>query len=179
MIYLVLAAAYLVGSIPFGFIITKMLSKEDIRKLGSGNIGATNVLRVLGWRAAAPVFLLDVLKGVVPVLLAKAVSDIAYFHIAAGLLTMIGHSFPLFLGFKGGKAAATGIGVLIALSLPVTLVLIGWAGLIVAVTRYVSLGSIVGSLTVPLLFWYFGYDPAYILFGLAMAILVTARQSAC
>ncbi len=178
MIYLVLAAAYLVGSIPFGYIITKMLSKDDIRKLGSGNIGATNVLRVLGWRAAAPVFLLDVLKGVAPVLLAKAISDIAYFHIAAGLLAMIGHSFPLFLGFKGGKAAATGIGVLIALSLPVTLVLIGWAGLIVAITRYVSLGSIIGSLTVPLLFWYFDYDLAYILFGLAMAILVTARHHA-
>lgn len=178
MIYLVLAAAYLVGSIPFGYIITKMVSKDDIRKLGSGNIGATNVLRVLGWRAAAPVFLFDALKGFAPVLLAKAVSDISYFHIAAGLLSMIGHSFPLFLGFKGGKAVATGIGVLTALSLPVTLVLIGWAGLIVAVTRYVSLGSIIGSLTVPLLFWYFGYDLAYILFGLAMAILVTARHHA-
>ena len=158
MIVIVLAAAYLIGSLPFGYIMSKMLLKTDIRNHGSGNIGATNVLRVAGWCYALPVFILDALKGFVAVLLARAVSDLPVVYLAAGLLAMLGHSFPLYLKFKGGKAAATGIGVLAALSGWVLLVLVVSAGIIVGITRYVSLGSIIGSILVPLTFLLLGYD---------------------
>ncbi len=172
----VLIIAYLLGSLPFGYVLTKLFHKIDIREYGSKNIGATNVLRVLGWRAALPVFILDFAKGLVAVLLAKAVSDVPAVYLGAGFLAMVGHSFPVFLKFRGGKAAATGIGVLAALSGWVTLILIIWAGLVIYIFRYVSLGSIVGSITVPLLFWLLGFDLMYILFGIAMALLVVARH---
>jgi len=175
-IVIVLAAAYLIGSLPFGYIMSKMLLKTDIRNHGSGNIGATNVLRVAGWCYALPVFILDALKGFVAVLLARAVSDLPVVYLAAGLLAMLGHSFPLYLKFKGGKAAATGIGVLAALSGWVLLVLVVSAGIIVGITRYVSLGSIIGSILVPLTFLLLGYDWPYILFGVGVAALVVLRH---
>ncbi|HED24041.1 MAG TPA: glycerol-3-phosphate 1-O-acyltransferase [Firmicutes bacterium] len=173
---LVLIAAYLIGSIPFGYILTKLLLKTDIRKHGSGNIGATNVLRVLGWKTALPVFLLDFAKGLAAVMLAKMAADMPLLWLAAGLLAMIGHSFPVFLSFRGGKSAATGIGVVAALSGWVTLLLIIIAVFVVFLTRYVSLGSITGALAVPLLFWLFGYDKYYVIFGLCMALLVIIRH---
>ncbi|MGM0688898.1 MAG: glycerol-3-phosphate 1-O-acyltransferase PlsY [Bacillota bacterium] len=176
MVFIVLVVAYLIGSLPFGYIASRMLQRTDIRNYGSGNIGATNVLRVMGWRAALPVFILDMLKGAAAVLLAKAISSETIIYLSAGFLAMIGHSLPLFLKFKGGKAVATGIGVLAAVSGWVTLSLIITAGIIVALTRYVSLGSIIGAILVPLFFWLFDYDLPYIFFGLAMAVLVAARH---
>ncbi len=172
----VLVAAYLIGSLPFGYLLTRALNKADIRNYGSGNIGATNVLRVMGWKAALPVFILDMLKGVAAVLLAKAVIDLPVVYLAAGFLALIGHSYPVFLGFKGGKAAATGIGVLVALSGWAALSLVAIAILVVAITRYVSLGSILGALSVPLFFWVFGYGLPYIIFGLATAALIAGRH---
>jgi len=174
----ILILAYLLGSIPFGFIFAKMFGKTDIREHGSGNIGATNVLRVMGWKLALPVFVLDLLKGFCAVFLAKALASGSLLPLIAGILVMLGHSFPLFLGFKGGKAAATAIGVLLALSGWVTLALFAAALLILAVTRYVSLASIVGSLLVPLFFWLFGFDLPHIIFGLAVAALVVFRHQA-
>jgi acyl phosphate:glycerol-3-phosphate acyltransferase len=174
----ILILAYLLGSIPFGFIFAKMFGKTDIREHGSGNIGATNVLRVMGWKLALPVFVLDLLKGFCAVFLAKALASGSLLPLIAGILVMLGHSFPLFLGFKGGKAAATAIGVLLALSGWVTLALFAAALIILAVTRYVSLASIVGSLLVPLFFWLFGFDLPHIIFGLAVAALVVFRHQA-
>lgn len=176
MLLLILIAAYLIGSLPFGYLFSKLLMKTDIRKHGSGNIGATNVLRVVGWKAALPVFALDILKGVAAVLLARSLTDSNAIYLAAGFFAMFGHSYPVFLSFKGGKAAATGIGTLLAISGWVTLVLIILAALIVAVTRYVSLGSIIGACLVPFLFLIFGYDYSHILFGVAVAILVAYRH---
>jgi acyl phosphate:glycerol-3-phosphate acyltransferase len=174
----ILIVAYLLGSIPFGYIFAKTFGKTDIREHGSGNIGATNVLRVMGWKLALPVFILDLLKGFSAVFLAKAVDSGSILPLIAGILVMIGHSFPLFLGFKGGKAAATAIGVLLALSGWVTLALFAAAILILALTRYVSLASMVGSLLVPLFFWLFGFELPYIIFGLAVAALVVFRHQA-
>jgi len=174
--YLILIAAYLLGSLPFGYILTKMSRKTDIRKYGSGNIGATNVLRVFGWRAALPVFILDLAKGLIAVLLAKAVSDIMAIYLLAGFLAMFGHSFPIYLRFKGGKAVATSIGVLSALSGWVTLIVIVCFLLILYFTRYVSLGSITSMLVLPLLFWLLGFGLPYILFGIAAALLVIVRH---
>lgn len=176
MTWLIMLSAYLLGSLPFGYILNRIMTGSDIRRKGSGNIGATNVLRVLGWKAALPVFVLDMLKGAAAVLLARALSDSDAVYLAAGFLAMIGHSFPLFLGFRGGKAAATAIGILAVISLPLLAALVGWSGLVLIITRYVSLASILGALSLPLLFLIFNYDLPYIIFGLAAAILVTARH---
>ena len=178
MTVIIMLVAYLLGSIPFGYIFAKLFGKTDIREHGSGNIGATNVLRVMGWKLALPVFVLDLLKGFMAVFLAKIVDSGSLLPLAAGILVMLGHSFPLFLGFKGGKAAATAIGVLLALSGWVTLALFAAAVLILAVTRYVSLASVVGSLLVPIFFWLFGFDLPHIIFGLAVAALVVFRHQA-
>ncbi len=176
MVFLALVAAYLLGSLPFGYIMTKMLHKTDIRNYGSGNIGATNVLRVYGWRSALPVFILDLAKGLVAVILARAVSDVPAIFLAAGFLAMFGHSFPVYLKFRGGKAVATSIGVLLALSGWVTLIVVACFLIIVSLSRYVSLGSIISMLILPLVFWVLGFGLSYILFGLAAALLVIIRH---
>jgi acyl phosphate:glycerol-3-phosphate acyltransferase len=175
---LVLFLAYLLGSIPFGYLFGRYLGNTDIRQHGSGNIGATNVLRVMGWKAALPVFILDLLKGFLAVIIAKALIDSPLLYLAAGMMALIGHSFPVFLKFRGGKAAATAIGVLLAISGWVTLALFFAAALVLILTRIVSLASMVGSLLVPLFFWIFGYGPPYIIFGFAIAALVIARHHA-
>lgn len=172
----VLIVAYLLGSLPFGFILSHIIKKTDIRDHGSGNIGATNVLRVMGWKAALPVFLLDFAKGIAAVAIARLVSDQVAVYLTAGFLAMVGHSFPVFLKFKGGKAVATAAGVLAALSGWVTISLLVLFIILVAATRYVSAGSIIASMTLPVLFWLFGFDLAYIIFGLAAALLITARH---
>lgn len=171
-----LILAYLLGSLPFGYILSHIIKKTDIRKHGSGNIGATNVLRVMGWKAALPVFILDFAKGIAAVAITRLVSDQPAIYLTAGILAMVGHSFPIFLKFKGGKAVATAAGVLAALSGWVTISLLALFIILVAATRYVSAGSIIASMTLPVLFWLFGFDAAYIIFGLAAALLVTARH---
>ncbi len=176
LIYLVLIAAYLLGSLPFGYIMSKILLKTDIRQHGSGNIGATNVLRVVGWRAALPVFLLDMLKGFLAVIIARLVIDVPAVYLAAGFLAMLGHSYPVFLGFRGGKAAATAIGVMAALSGWALLIMALVALAVVALTRYVSLGSIIGALLVPIIFLILGFDLPYIIFGIATALLIIVRH---
>jgi acyl phosphate:glycerol-3-phosphate acyltransferase len=178
MTYLVLIAAYLLGSLPFGYIMSKVLLKTDIRQHGSGNIGATNVLRVVGWQAALPVFLLDMLKGFLAVTIARLVVDVPAVYLGAGFLAMLGHSYPVFLGFRGGKAAATAIGVMAALSGWALLIMALVALAVVALTRYVSLGSIIGALLVPLIFLILGYDLPYIIFGIATALLIIFRHKA-
>ena len=147
------AIAYLLGSIPFGYLFVKYLftSGEDVREIGSGGIGATNVTRRAGVKGGLLTYVFDVAKGVAAVLLMKPVASEDYFWIgAAALAAIIGHVFPIFLGFRGGKGVATGVGVYLALapySVLTTLVL--WAA-IVYLTRYVSLGSIVATAAVPL-----------------------------
>ena len=147
------AIAYLLGSIPFGYLFVKYLftSGEDVREIGSGGIGATNVTRRAGVKGGLLTYVFDVAKGVAAVLLMKPVASEDYFWIgAAALAAIIGHVFPIFLGFRGGKGVATGVGVYLALapySVLTTLVL--WVA-IVYLTRYVSLGSIVATAAVPL-----------------------------
>ncbi len=174
--YLILVAAYLLGSLPFGYIMIKITRKTDIRRYGSGNIGATNVLRAFGWRAALPVFILDLAKGLIAVVMARAVSDLPTVHLLAGFLAMFGHSFPVYLRFKGGKAVATSIGVLTVLSGWITILVVACFLVVVYISRYVSLGSITAMFILPLLFLLFGYDLPYILFGVAAAILVIVRH---
>ncbi|MEW5796802.1 MAG: glycerol-3-phosphate 1-O-acyltransferase PlsY [Candidatus Zixiibacteriota bacterium] len=146
-------AAYLVGAVPFGLLVGRQFGIADIRQVGSGNIGATNVLRSLGMKAAIWVYLLDIGKGVLTVwaasLLGQTVMRTDLFLVVIGLATIMGHVFPVYLGFRGGKGVATTFGVLLVL-LPLVTLLAGAVFLaVVLTTRYVSLASIAAGLTFP------------------------------
>ncbi|MFD2617654.1 glycerol-3-phosphate 1-O-acyltransferase PlsY [Terrilactibacillus laevilacticus] len=151
MMFISFVLAYLIGSVSFSYLITKKIKKVDIRKEGSGNAGATNTLRVLGVGPAIGVLILDVLKGVVAILIAQALHLDLWAIALSGLCAILGHNFPVFFGFKGGKGVATTIGVFIML-LPIPFVIAGVIGLIlIAITRYVSLGSIILIILTPTL----------------------------
>jgi glycerol-3-phosphate acyltransferase PlsY len=154
-LYLILAIiAYLLGSIPFGFVLVKLFRGEDVRSTGSGNIGATNVARTGSKGLAIATLALDALKGAVAVLLARFMapdtgSPLPYMSVAA-LAAVLGHLFPVWLRFKGGKGVATALGVFLVLFPKAVLVSLAIFILIVAVTRYVSLGSILAAITFPI-----------------------------
>jgi glycerol-3-phosphate acyltransferase PlsY len=137
-------ASFLLGAIPWGFLAGKFAGGIDLRSIGSGGTGATNVLRTLGPRVSALVFVLDFLKGVVPVLLARSLDFAPMWVGAAAVATVAGHCWSPFIGFKGGKGVATGAGAAIALFPPVLVVLPALAAIVWA-TRYVSLGSLVAT----------------------------------
>jgi acyl-phosphate glycerol 3-phosphate acyltransferase len=137
--------AYLIGSIPFGFIVARARG-VDITKAGSGNIGATNVGRVLGRKYGILVFALDVLKGAVPTALMSAFSSEGSWSVATGLAAILGHLFPVYLRFRGGKGVATGFGVVaVLLPIPAAIAFLVWL-LVVATTRYVSLASVIAAI---------------------------------
>ncbi len=150
--------SYLLGSFPTAIIAGKLLKNIDIREHGSGNAGATNVFRVLGWKAAIVVLLIDMVKGFVPVFylapeLAPTTQQIIYFQLIAAIAAILGHMFTIFAGFKGGKGVGTSAGAFLGLApLPLLLALAVFI-LVVALTHYVSLGSLLASLVfVALLF---------------------------
>jgi glycerol-3-phosphate acyltransferase PlsY len=153
---------YLVGSIPFGVLAGKLCG-VDVRSIGSGNIGATNVYRALGPKVGIPVFALDVLKGVAGPYIGRALlGPNAYGEIAlCGLLVAAGHVFSVFLKFQGGKAIATGLGVYGALSFPVAASCLAFWGMILLLTRMVSVASIAACLATPLACWFFKVPVAY------------------
>jgi acyl phosphate:glycerol-3-phosphate acyltransferase len=147
-----LAFGYLLGSIPFGLILTRLAGTPDVRAIGSGNIGATNVLRTGRKGLAAATLVCDMLKGTAAVLVTHHFygPDLA---ILAGIGAFLGHVFPIWLGFKGGKGVATYIGVLLALAWPAALAFGVIWGLVAALTRYSSLAALVASAATPLILW--------------------------
>jgi glycerol-3-phosphate acyltransferase PlsY len=149
-----LAAAYLLGAIPFGYLLVKWKTGSDVRAAGSGNIGATNVLRTTGRVAGVVTLLLDIGKGYLAVWIAGRLSgECVCLTSAAALAVMAGHAFPIFLGFKGGKAVASFIGAFLRLTpIPLAAVLAVFV-ITVAVTRHISVGSIVGAATFPFAVW--------------------------
>ncbi len=150
--------AYLAGSIPFGYLLVKFVftSGEDVRRVGSGGTGATNVTRRAGKAAGLLTLLLDLAKGLLVVLLMKQVAPDDYLWIGAtGVAVMIGHIFPLFLRFRGGKGVATGLGVFLAVAPYSVLGALAIWAIVVFLTRYVSLGSIAAAATLPLWTWIF------------------------
>ena len=172
----ILVLSYLLGSIPNGLIFGKLIWKKDLRKIGSGNIGATNAWRNLGKPAGLLIFALDFLKGALSVLLAENFNGEPLVMILAGFFAILGHSFSLFLKFHGGKGVATGLGVIAMLMPKVTaIVFLIWLA-IVFVTRYVSLGSIVASICVPLLAIFFDEPTEFILLGALAAVFITVRH---
>ena len=171
-----LIAAYLIGSIPVGLILGKLIWKKDIRQLGSRNIGATNAWRVLGRKAGILTFIFDFLKGQLGVLLGSCLIGSPGAMVAGGFFAMLGHIFPLFVGFKGGKGVAAGLGVIAALMPKVTaIVLIVWLVLVV-LTRYVSIGSIVAAVLAPILAAVFNVPDEFFAFALAAAVVIVWRH---
>lgn len=161
---------YLMGSIPFGLVLTKMAGTQDIRTIGSGNIGATNVLRTGNKKLAALTLLGDALKGTVAVLFAKAFGGYEA-GLVAGLFAFLGHLFPVWLKFKGGKGVATYIGVLLGLAWPAALGFCGiWLG-VAYLTRYSSLSALVASACTPIGLYAAGDHAAAALFVPLTALL--------
>jgi len=146
-----LLASYLLGAIPTSYLVSRAFANIDLRQHGSGNLGATNLYRVLGWKYAVPVALFDIAKGTVPVLVfAPRVADSALYALACGVAAIIGHVFSVFVHFKGGKGVATAAGVMLGLA-PLALALAaGVWGLVLLLTGYVSLASIAAAAVLPL-----------------------------
>jgi acyl phosphate:glycerol-3-phosphate acyltransferase len=146
-----LAAAYLLGAIPTSYLAGRLIAGIDLREHGSRNLGATNLYRVLGWRYAVPVGLLDAAKGLVPVLVfAPRVSSSQLFALVCGLTAVLGHVFSVFVGFKGGKGVATAAGVMLGLTPAALGVAAALWVVLVYVTGYVSVGSIAAAAVFPL-----------------------------
>jgi acyl phosphate:glycerol-3-phosphate acyltransferase len=159
--------AYLFGSFPTGFLACKWLKGIDIRTVGSGSTGATNVLRTLGKPAGITVFAIDVLKGVAPILLAKAFNAPDWLIVLTGLMGILGHSKPIWLGFQGGKSVAISLGVLLALDWRVGLSTFGVFLVSILLTKIVSISSIAGAVGLVFLMYGFNGDrPAYWLFAI-------------
>ena len=150
---LILFLGYLFGSFPSGYLVGKIAKGIDIRSLGSGSTGATNVLRQVGKRAAITVFLLDVFKGVLSILLAKYLLLNDSWQVAIGLSALIGHIWPVWLNWKGGKAVATGLGIFLGLSWQVGLATLGIFIIIITLFRIVSLASVGAALALPLIMY--------------------------
>ncbi len=162
--------SYLVGNFATSYLISRALGKIDIRQHGSGNAGATNVLRVLGLKAAIATLLGDALKGALVVALAKHFGDIRIAMISA-LAVILGHNFPALLKFKGGKGIATSIGVFFVIDPLAALIPILIGIVIIVWSRYVSLGSISGMASLPIVLLLLGRPLDRMIFGLAVALL--------
>jgi glycerol-3-phosphate acyltransferase PlsY len=169
--------SYLIGSIPTGFIIGK-LAGIDVRTAGSGNIGATNVARVMGKGRGLLTLLADVAKGFVPVFAAQ---QMAFSHTAVAVIAgaaFLGHLYPLFLKFRGGKGVATAFGALLAVAPQVTLILIAVFIFAALPSRIISLGSLGAALAAPILFWFFSYPAPFVALTVFLAAMIVIRHHA-
>jgi glycerol-3-phosphate acyltransferase PlsY len=175
-----LPIAYLLGGIPFGYLLVRLKSGQDIRGLGSGNIGATNVLRNEGRLLGVATLLLDIVKGYLAVRMAAWLSDTDPVWMAlAALAVVVGHAFPVYLKFQGGKAVASFVGAFLYIApLPLLATMIVFV-VTVAATRYISLGSILGALLFPLAVYLIQHPPASILLAsIAGGLFIVWRHSA-
>lgn len=170
-----LVFGYLLGSIPFGLVLTRSAGLGDIRAIGSGNIGATNVLRTGNKKLAAATLLLDGLKGTAAVLIAAIFAPAA--ALAAGLGAFLGHVFPVWLGFRGGKGVATFLGILLAVAWPAFLVFAGiWLAIAFAF-RYSSLAALAASAATPVVLLAIGHGwPTVLVFGAMTALLIAKHH---
>ena len=196
----VIIAAYLIGSVSSSVLISKKISGKDIRESGSGNAGATNMLRVHGKAAGAATLLCDVLKGVAAVLMGVLADWLMQKYAApsglplenvlfgnlkyiAGVFVVVGHDFPVFFGFRGGKGIATSLGVMLALDWRIGLIVAVAAVLIMVISRYVSLGSIIGGIIYPAAVAAFNvgrndFNAVYVACAAAMGIIAVAKHHA-
>ncbi|MCL6560276.1 MAG: glycerol-3-phosphate 1-O-acyltransferase PlsY [Firmicutes bacterium] len=173
--YLVVAVSYLIGSIPFSYLVARCWKGIDIRQLGSGNVGMTNVWRNAGPVAGVIALAGDLGKGVLAVMLAKQLGDPLLVALS-GMAVLAGHSWPVFLGFKGGKLVATGVGVIAAISLPVGAFAAAIWLVVVGIFRYVSVGSIVAVISIPVLMQAFHLERPYLALGVFVAAFAVYKH---
>ena len=142
---ILIIAAYLIGSVNFSILLSRLISGQDIRKSGSGNAGATNMLRTYGKKMGVITLLLDVFKGIAVILICRLLKVEKEWEYVSAVFVILGHNFPLYFGFKGGKGVATSLGAVLMLNWKIGLIVAVIAIAIMAITRYVSLGSIIGG----------------------------------
>jgi glycerol-3-phosphate acyltransferase PlsY len=175
-----LLSAYLLGSIPTGFLLGAF-SGVDIRRTGSKNIGATNVARVVGWKIGLITLIADAGKGFIPVVLSLHLDFSLHVSALTGLLAFLGHLYPVFLKFRGGKGVATALGVFVGLAFwgyssgPILSLLVIFL-VVVYLNRHVSLASVVSAGAAPLALWYFSYPISLVGLGFAIGLLIIARH---
>ncbi|MEK3721757.1 glycerol-3-phosphate 1-O-acyltransferase PlsY [Paenibacillus sp. FSL H8-0034] len=168
---------YLLGSVSFSLLAGKLLKGIDIRNHGSGNAGATNTLRVLGVGPGVTVLLLDALKGVIAVMLGSWLGDgSSLLLVLCGVAAIAGHNWPIFYGFRGGKGIATTIGVMITLAFVPVLIAGAAAILVIAITRYVSLGSLLLTALLPILIWSMGFPMEIFIVSLILFVFAWYRH---
>lgn len=166
------------GSIPCGLWLVKVVNGIDIREYGSKNIGTTNVFRTVGGKTAFVVLLCDMLKGIIAVaLVAHFTNNMLGAMVAAGIGALLGHNYSLFLGFKGGRGVATGLGLILYFMPKVCLAsFFVWLTLVL-LTRYVSLGSVVAAICTPIFAYFFGYEQPLVIFAAVAGIFIVVRHS--
>jgi len=167
---------YLLGTIPTGYIIFRITEKKDIRKYGSFNTGATNVLRLKGWKYALPVLIIDVLKGAIPVYFALILFPDKTFVSTCAFLVVFGHCFPFYLRFNGGKGIATSLGVFAVLAFKPFLLTFAILSLAIAITRFVSLGSILSVLSFPFFAYLLQIETEIVYSSILIFLLVFLRH---
>ncbi len=193
-VYIIVAViAYAIGSINFSIIFSRKFAGFDVREKGSGNAGTTNMLRTTGKRLALLTLVCDILKGVVAVLVAFVISKIAtdenpeIIVQVAGVFAVLGHTFPVYFGFKGGKGVATSLGILLLINWQIGLICLVFAILVMALTRMVSLGSIMAAVLFPVLTMFIAVteeshylvkEGSYVIFGFIMALIVIFNHRA-
>lgn len=166
---------YLMGSIPFGLVLTRLAGQGDIRKIGSGSIGATNVLRTGNKALAALTLLLDAGKGVAAVLIGQWFGG-PDFAVIAAFMVVVGHLFSVWLRFKGGKGIATGLGVMLALSWPAGLIALAIWLVLAAVVRISSLASMISAVSAPIALWFITHDIQYVQTACLITLLVIIKH---
>lgn len=169
--------AYFVGAIPTGYLLFKLSEKKDIREFGSRNMGATNVMRLKGWTYAVPVAVLDVLKGFLPAFLAMKLFRDPRLALVASFLAVLGHCFPVYIHFRGGKGVASAMGAFAAVAFLPFLVSASIFVLIVVISRYVSLASIMATLIFPIFVLLSQGKLETAVWGIAIASLVVIKHS--
>ena len=164
--------SYLFGAIPSGYILFYLSEKKDIRDFGSQATGATNMLRLKSWKWAVPVLLFDALKGILPVLLALKLFEDLTFALVCAFLAVVGHCFPVYLKFRGGKGLATALGAYAVLAFLPLLLILAVFTLIVGITRYVSLGSLLAIMSYPLFVFLNKNEIEIVYLGIVLFILI-------
>ncbi len=174
--YLILGiCSYLIGSIPFSYLIPKWIGKIDIRTMGSGNTGTTNVVRTLGMKVGVIAFIGDFLKGIIPALIGLLwLGELG--GIIGGSMAVIGHCYPVWLKFKGGKGVATSAGILIVLMPDICILLLIGQFIIIALTKYMSLASLLSAVLLPILAFIFSKSDQMVLFSIGLALFVIFRH---
>lgn len=173
----IIVLAYLIGSVSIGYLFAQWFKGVDIRKLGSGSAGATNISRLMGFKMAVLVLILDAFKGFIAIHLAlslfgKNLLAGEWVVLLCGVAVIAGHNWPLYFNFKGGRGAATMLGVFLALMPLPTLIVFVMVCIIIALTRYVSLGSIAGAIAVPITILIIDKPPEYFYFGIIISITI-------